>query len=82
MKKIITFILAAISILSICILFTGCGTETVEDITGEYIWVEKGKEKEEHSKHYYLIILDKDITYQNKSAIQLRFSEQRYNPDL
>ena len=82
MKKIMTFILAVISILSISILFTGCGTQTVDDIAGEYIWIEKGKEKEEPSKHYYLLILNKDITYQNKSAIQLRFSEQRYNPSL
>ena len=55
MKKIMTFILAVMSILSISILFTGCGTQTVEDITGEYIWIENGKEKEESKKHYYLL---------------------------
>ena len=82
MKKIITFILAAMSIISISIFFTGCGTQTVDDITGEYIWVENGKEKEEANKHYYLLILDKETTYENKPAYQLRFAEQRYNPDL
>ena len=39
MKKFITFILVAISIVSISILFTGCGTQTVDDIKGEYIEV-------------------------------------------
>ena len=82
MKKIIAFILTAISILSISIFFTGCGTQTVNDITGEYIWIENGKEKEEPNKHYYLLVLEKDTTYENKPAFQLRFSEQRYNPDL
>ena len=82
MKKIMTFIVAVMSILSISILFTGCGTQTVEDITGEYIWIENGKEKEEPNKHYYLLVLEKDTTYENKPAFQLRFSEQRYNPDL
>ena len=51
MKKIIAFILTAISILSISIFFTGCGTQTVNDITGEYIWIENGKEKEETQKN-------------------------------
>jgi len=37
MKKIMTFILAIISILSISVLFTGCGTQTADDLTGEYI---------------------------------------------
>lgn len=82
MKKMITFILAAISILSISILFTGCGTQTVEDITGEYIWIENGKEKQEANKHYYLLILEKETTYKNKSAVKLRLAEQRYNPDI
>lgn len=82
MKKIMTFILAVMSILSISILFTGCGTQTVEDITGEYRWIENGKEKEENNKHYYLLVLEKDTTYENKPAYELRFTEQRYNPDL
>lgn len=77
-----TFILAVMSILSISILFAGCGTETVEDITGEYILVKDGKEIKQDNKHYYLIVLQKDITNQNKPAVQLRFAEQRYNPDL
>ena len=59
MKKFITFILAAISILSISILFTGCGTQTVDDITGEYILVRDGQEIKEDNKHYYLIVLEK-----------------------
>ena len=82
MKKFITFILAAISILSISILFTGCGTQTVDDITGEYILVRDGQEIKEDNKHYYLIVLGKDITKQNKPAIKVRFTEQRYNSDL
>ena len=43
MKKFISFILVAISIFSISILFTGCGTQTVDDITGEYILIKDGK---------------------------------------
>lgn len=82
MKKIITFILAVMSILSISLIFTGCGTQTVDDITGEYILVKDGKEIIQDNKHYYLIVLEKDITNQNKPAAQLRFAEQRYNPDL
>lgn len=82
MKKIMTFILLVMSILSISILFTGCGTQTADDLTGEYIIVKDGKEVKQDNKHYYLIILQKDITNQNKSAVQLRFAEQRYNPDL
>ena len=82
MKKIMTLILAVMSILSISILFTGCGTQTVEDITGEYRWIENGKEKEENNKHYYLLVLEKDTKYENKPAYELRFTEQRYNPDL
>lgn len=34
MKKIITFILVAISIVSISVLFTGCGKQTADDLTG------------------------------------------------
>lgn len=82
MKKFISFILAAISIFSISILFTGCGTQTVDDITGEYILIKDGKEIKQDNKQYYLIVLQKDITHKNKPAIQLRFTEQRYNQDL
>lgn len=82
MKKIITFILAVISILFISIVFTGCGTQTVEDITGEYIEIENGQELKKENKHYYLMILEKETTYQNKAATELRFTIQRYNPDL
>ena len=82
MKKFITFILVAISIVSISILFTGCGTQTVDDIKGEYIEVEDGKELIKENKKYYLMILEKETTYQNKSATELRFTIQRYNPDL
>ena len=53
MKKFISFILAIISIFSISILFTGCGTQTVDDITGEYIEIEDGKELKKDNKHYY-----------------------------
>jgi len=82
MKKIMAFILAAISIFSISILFTGCGTQTVDDLTGEYIEIEDGKELKKENKHYYLIILEKETTYQNKPATEMRFTIQRYNPDL
>lgn len=82
MKKIITFILAVISILSISILFTGCGKQTENDIAGEYVKIKDGQEIKQDNKHYYLIVLDKDITYQNKPATRMRFAIQRYNPDL
>lgn len=82
MKKIITFLLAIISILSISVLFTGCGKQTVDDITGEYMLVRDGQEIKEDNKHYYLIVLEKDITKQNKPAVKVRFTEQRYNSDL
>jgi hypothetical protein len=82
MKKIITLILTVMSILFISIAFTGCGTQTAEDITGEYIKVEDGKEIKQDNKHYYLMILDKDLTHQNKPATRMRFTIQRYNPDL
>ena len=35
MKKIITVILSVMSILFISIVFTGCGTQTADDLTGE-----------------------------------------------
>lgn len=82
MKKIMSFILAAVSIFSISILFTGCGTQTAEDITGEYIKIKDGQEIKQDNKHYYLMILQKETTYQNKPAIEMRFTIQRYNPDL
>ena len=56
MKKIITFILVAISIVSISVLFTGCGKQTADDLTGEYIIVKDGKEIKQDNKHYYLMI--------------------------
>lgn len=82
MKKFITFILAAISIVSISILFTGCGTQTAEDIAGEYVKIKDGQEIKQDNKHYYLIVLQKETTYQNKPAIEMRYTIQRYNPDL
>jgi lipoprotein len=82
MKKILTFILAALCIFSISILFTGCGTQTVDDLTGEYIIVKDGKEIKQDNKVYYLMILQKDVTNENKPAIKMRFTIQRYNPDL
>ena len=82
MKKIITVILSVMSILFISIVFTGCGTQTAEDITGEYIKIKDGQEIKQDNKHYYLMILQKETTYQNKPAIEMRFTIQRYNPDL
>jgi hypothetical protein len=82
MKKFITFILAAISIVSISILFTGCGKQTAEDIAGEYVKIKDGQEIKQDNKHYYLIVLQKETTYQNKPAIEMRYTIQRYNPDL
>lgn len=85
MKKIMTFLLAIMSVLSISILFTGCGTTkttTVDDLLGEYIWIENGTKKQEPNKHYYLLVLEKETTYQNKPAVKLRFTEERHNPDI
>lgn len=82
MKKIITLILAVMSILSISVLFTGCGKQTANDITGEYIEIDNGKELKKENKHYYLIILEKETIYQNKPSTEMRFTIQRYNPDL
>ena len=82
MKKIITVILSVMSILFISIVFTGCGTQTADDLTGEYIIVKDGKEVQQDNKHYYLMTLQKDITYENKPAVKMRFTIQRYNPDL
>lgn len=77
-----TLILMVMSLLSISIVFTGCGTQTAEDITGEYIKIKDGQEIKQDNKHYYLMILQKETTYQNKPAIKMRFTIQRYNPDL
>ena len=82
MKKIITFIVAVMSIFSICILFAGCGTQTAEDLTGEYIIIKDGKEIKQDNKQYYLMVLQKDVTNENKPAVKMRFTIQRYNPDL
>lgn len=82
MKKIITFLLAIISILSISVLFTGCGKQTVDDITGEYVKIKDGQEVKQDNKHYYLMIIEKETIYQNKPATEMRFTIQRYNTDL
>jgi len=82
MKKIITVILSVMSILFISIVFTGCGKQTAEDITGEYIKIKDGKEVQQDNKHYYLMVLEKETIYQNKPATEMRFTIQRYNPDL
>ena len=45
MKNNDIYISFVMSITSILYHLLGVGTQTVEDITGEYIWIEKWKEK-------------------------------------
>ena len=55
-----------------------------DDLTGEYIKNKRWKrELQQDNKHYYLMVLDKDITYQNKPATKnavLQFND--IIPDL
>lgn len=82
MNKVTKLILIIMSIIATSIIFSGCGSITAEDLTGEYILVDHGKETKEEGKNYYLMIKEKDTFFDNKPAIEIRFTKQRYNKDL
>lgn len=82
MNKVTKLILIIMSIIATSIIFSGCGSITAEDLTGEYILVDHGKETKEDGKKYYLMIKEKDTFFDNKPAIEIRFTKQRYNKDL
>lgn len=82
MNKVTKLILIIMSIIATSIIFSGCGSITAEDLTGEYILVDHGKETKEAGKKYYLMIKEKDTFFDNKPAIEIRFTKQRYNKEL
>ena len=82
MNKVTKLILIIMSIIATSIIFSGCGSITAEDLTGEYILVDHGKETKEDGKKYYLMIKEKDTFFDNKPAIEIRFTKQRYNKEL
>ena len=82
MNKVTKLILIIMSIIATSIIFSGCGSITAEDLTGEYILVDHGKETKEDGKKYYLMIKEKDTFFDNKPAIEIRFNKQRYNKEL
>lgn len=82
MNKVTKLILIIMSIIATSIIFSGCGSITAEDLTGEYILVDHGKETKEEGKKYYLMIKEKDTFFDNKPAIEIRFTKQRYNKEL
>ena len=82
MNKVTKLILIIMSIIATSIIFSGCGSITAEDLTGEYILVDHGKETKENGKKYYLMIKEKDTFFDNKPAIEIRFTKQRYNKEL
>lgn len=82
MNKVTKLILIIMSIIATSIIFSGCGSITAEDLTGEYILVDHGKETQEDGKKYYLMIKEKDTFFDNKPAIEIRFTKQRYNKEL
>lgn len=82
MNKVTKLILIIMSIITTSIIFSGCGSITAEDLTGEYILVDHGKETKEDGKKYYLMIKEKDTFFDNKPAIEIRFTKQRYNKEL
>ena len=82
MNKVTKLILSIMSIIATSIIFSGCGSITAEDLTGEYILVDHGKETKEDGKKYYLMIKEKDTFFDNKPAIEIRFTKQRYNKEL
>lgn len=82
MNKITKLIVIIMSIIATSIVFSGCGNITAEDLTGEYILVDHGKETKEDGKKYYLMIKEKDTFFENKPAIEIRFTKQRYNQQL
>ena len=82
MNKVTKLILIIMSIIATSIICSGCGSITAEDLTGEYILVDHGKETKEDGKKYYLMIKEKDTFFDNKPAIEIRFTKQRYNKEL
>ena len=82
MNKITKLIVIIMSIIATSMAFSGCGNITAEDLTGEYILVDHGKETKEDGKKYYLMIKEKDTFFENKPAIEIRFTKQRYNQQL
>ena len=82
MNKITKLIVIIMSIIATSMIFSGCGNITAEDLTGEYILVDHGKETKEDGKKYYLMIKEKDTFFENKPAIEIRFTKQRYNQQL
>lgn len=82
MNKVTKLIVIIMSLIATSIIFSGCGTITAEDLTGEYILVDHGKETKEDGKKYYLMIKEKDTFFDNKPAIEIRFTKQRYNQAL
>lgn len=82
MNKVTKLIVIIMSLIVTSIVFSGCGSITAEDLTGEYVLVDHGKETKEDGKNYYLMIKEKDTFFDNKPAIEIRFTKQRYNKDL
>lgn len=82
MNKVTKLIVIIMSIIAASMIFSGCGNITAEDLTGEYVLVDHGKETKEDGKKYYLMIKEKDTFFENKPAIEIRFTKQRYNQEL
>lgn len=82
MNKVTKLIVIIMSIIATSMIFSGCGNITAEDLTGEYVLVDHGKETKEDGKKYYLMIKEKDTFFENKPAIEIRFTKQRYNQEL
>lgn len=82
MNKVTKLIVIIMSIITTSMIFSGCGNITAEDLTGEYVLVDHGKETKEDGKKYFLMIKEKDTFFENKPAIEIRFTKQRYNQEL
>lgn len=82
MNKVTKLIVIIMSIIATSMIFSGCGNITAEDLTGEYVLVDHGKETKKDGKKYYLMIKEKDTFFENKPAIEIRFTKQRYNQEL
>ena len=82
MKRVTKLIFIIMWLIATAIVFAGCGSITAEDLTGEYILADHGKETKEDGKKYYLMIKEKDTFFENKPAIEIRFTKQRYNKNL
>ena len=82
MNKVTKLIVIIMSIIATSMIFSGCGNITAEDLTGEYVLVDHGKETKEDGKKYYLMIKEKDTFFEKKPAIEIRFTKQRYNQEL